>query len=72
MHSTCNYADFFFFLGAIKGGTMNWGENTGPGTMRGCEAPIVLSGEYPIAWNIYSKVDESIAGTFIVLVNQII
>jgi hypothetical protein len=40
--------------------------------MRGCEAPIVLSGEYPIAWNIYSKVDESIAGTFIVLVNQII
>lgn len=72
MRSTCNYADFSLQEGAIKRGTMNWGKHTGPGTMRGCEAPIVLSGEYPITWNIYSKVDESVAGTFIVLVNRII
>ena len=45
--------------------------NTGKGTMRGMEAPIVLSGMYPINWKEYSKVDDTNSGTFMYLVNTI-
>ena len=45
--------------------------NTGKGTMRGMEAPIVLTGIYPINWKEYSKVDDTNSGTFMYLVNRI-
>ena len=32
----------------LKRDAMNWSDNTGKGTMRGMEAPIVLTGMYPI------------------------
>ena len=55
--------------GSIKTGCMNWDTNTGKGTMRGMgEAPIVLTGIYPINWR-YSKVDDDTnSGTFMYLV----
>ena len=55
----------------IKTGCMNWATNTGKGTMRGMEAPIVLTGMYPINWKEYSKVDDTNSGTFMYLVNTI-
>ena len=42
-----------------------------PGSMRGMEAPIVLTGIYPINWKEYSKVDDTNSGTFMYLVNRI-
>ena len=72
VRSSCNYADFSLHDGAIKTGKTNWGEHTGTGTLRGCEGPIVLTGEYPITWKVYSEINKSPSGTFIVLVNQIV
>ena len=37
----CTYAEFSIEDGSIKTGCMNWAANTGKGTMRGMEAPIV-------------------------------
>ena len=67
----CTYAEFSIEEGSIKTGCMNWDANTGKGTMRGMEAPIVLSGMYPINWKEYSKVDDTNSGTFMYLVNTI-
>ena len=67
----CTYAEFSIEDGSIKTGCMNWAANTGKGTMRGMETPIVLTGIYPINWKEYSKVDDTNSGTFIYLVNRI-
>ena len=67
----CTYAEFSIEDGSIKTGCMNWAANTGKGTMRGMEAPIVLTGMYPINWKEYSKVDDTNSGTFMYLVNTI-
>jgi hypothetical protein len=67
----CTYAEFSIEDVSIKTGCMNWAANTGKGTMRGMEAPIVLSGMYPINWKEYSKVDDTNSGTFMYLVNTI-
>ena len=67
----CTYAEFSIEDGSIKTGCMNWDANTGKGTMRGMEAPIVLSGMYPINWKEYSKIDDINSGTFMYLVNTI-
>lgn len=67
----CTYAKFSIEDGSIKTGCMNWAANTGKGTMRGMEAPIVLTGIYPINWKEYSKVDDTNSGTFMYLVNTV-
>lgn len=67
----CTYAEFSIDDGSIKTGCMNWSTNTGKGTMRGMEAPIVLTGMYPIHWKEYSKVDDTNSGTFMYLVNTV-
>ena len=67
----CTYAEFSIEDGSIKTGCMNWAANTGKGTMRGMEAPIELTGIYPINWKEYSKVDDNNSGTFMYLVNRI-
>ncbi|MDU7842679.1 MAG: hypothetical protein E7J70_08590 [Veillonella sp.] len=68
---TIKIAEFSIENGSIKTGCMNWDANTGKGTMRGMEAPIVLTGMYPINWKEYSKVDNTNSGTFMYLVNTI-
>ena len=67
----CTYAEFSIEDGSIKTGCMSWAANTGKGTMRGMEAPIELTGIYPINWKEYSKVDDTNSGTFMYLVNRI-
>lgn len=67
----CIYADFSIAEGSIKTGLMNWASNTGSGTKKAAENPILLSGVYPIHWKNYSKIDDSNSGTFMYLVNTI-
>ena len=69
--ANCTYAEFSINDGSIKTGCMKWSDNTGEGSMRGMEAPIVLTGIYPINWKEYSKVDDTNSGTFMYLVNTI-
>ena len=69
--ANCTYAEFSINDGSIKTGCMNWSDNTGKGTMLGMEAPIVLTGMYPINWKEYSKIDDTNSGTFMYLVNRI-
>lgn len=69
--ANCTYAEFSINDGSIKTGCMNWSDNTGKGTKRGMESPIVLTGMYPIHWKEYSKVDDTNSGTFMYLVNTI-
>lgn len=41
------------------------------GTTKGRTEAIQLNGNYPIQWNLYSKVDETAAGSFYILYNEI-
>ena len=67
----CIYKDFSLEQGIIKHGTLSWAENTGEGTKKNCEEPIVLKNEYKIDWKPFSKVDDSNTGTFVFLMNTI-
>lgn len=52
-----NYADLRLMESRALSGTLAWGPATGPGTMRGREAPIELRGNYICEWTDYSLVD---------------
>ena len=67
----CVYKDFSLEDGITKQGTLDWSENTGEGTKKNCEEPIVLEGNYPIKWQEYCKVDDTNTGRFFYLVNKI-
>lgn len=67
----CVYKEFSLAEGIEKCGVLDWSEHTGAGTKKNCEKPIHLKGNYPINWKLYSKIDNSNAGTFIYLVNKI-
>jgi hypothetical protein len=45
-------------------GELKWGEQTGQGTLKGREKPIVLKGEYKVSWQSYKKIDDSSSGEF--------
>ena len=68
----CTYASFSIHEGSVKTGNMEWSINTGVGTKKGLENPIVLTDIYPIHWKMYSKIDDTNSGTFMYLVNTII
>lgn len=65
------YKEFSLHDGAEKTGTLQWSENTGDGTKKNNESPIVLQGTYPIKWKLYSIIDETKTGVFKVLINEI-
>lgn len=67
----CVYSAFSLENGIIKTGELNWAENTGKGTKKGHEEPIVLQGKYKMIWDCYSKIDDSNSGTFMYLINEI-
>lgn len=71
MKKDCVYRDFSLEHGIVKTGEMKWADNTGAGTMRSIENPIILKNEYEIDWKEYSIIDESKAGTFKILINKI-
>lgn len=50
--------------GARLAGVIAWSSIAGPGTTRGRERAIELAGEYPIAWEDYSRVADAPAGRF--------
>ena len=68
---SCYYREFALTEGEIKKGILNWADNTGTGTKKGIDEPILLLGEYPIHWEKYSSVDNSNSGTFWYLVNTV-
>jgi len=55
--------DFRIHEGRILTGRLTWGENTGEGTMRGREEPIVLTGEYKMQWQLFSQLEPTSTGT---------
>lgn len=67
----CYYKEFSLEDGIIKKGVLNWDENTGLGTKRGCEIPITLDNRYLIKWENYFVIDDSNTGIFKILVNEI-
>lgn len=48
---------FRLIEGRMIAGELRWSETAGPGTTKGREEPIRLSGQYPVHWQPYSKVD---------------
>ena len=65
----CVYKEFSLEDGITKHGTLDWSENTGDGTKKNCEEPIVLKGNYTIKWQEYCVVDDSNTGRFVYAVN---
>ena len=54
---TAGYLAFSVHQGAVKEGTMAWGESMNEGSIKGREKPIFLSGSYLIDWQDYCRVD---------------
>ena len=67
----CGYSAFSLEQGKNKTGIMEWGEKMSDGTTKGRTKAIQLNSNYPIQWNLYSKVDETAAGSFYILYNEI-
>ena len=67
----CVYAEFSLHNGTEKTGKMSWSEKAGEGTIRGHENPITLFGNYPVKWELYSKLNDSSSGSFYYLINQV-
>lgn len=65
------YYQFSLEDGIIKNGELDWNEKTGEGTKRNYGKSIVLKNQYKIIWQDYSKIDESKAGMFKILINKI-
>ncbi len=51
-----SYADFVMTEGRSVSGQMSWGATAGPGTTKGREAPVSLTGSYFLEWHEYSNV----------------
>ena len=68
----CVYKEFSLENGTIKKGILSWSDNTGAGTKKDLEEPIILKNQYKINWKEYSKIDDSRAGTFMYLINKIV
>ncbi|WNS42038.1 hypothetical protein [Paenibacillus sp. MMS20-IR301] len=49
--------------GRLVTGTLPWSEETGEGTMKGREEPIVLEGAYRLNWQPYSELVSTSAGS---------
>ncbi|WML32230.1 hypothetical protein RCG24_10490 [Neobacillus sp. OS1-32] len=55
----------------ILEGELNWGLNTGQGTMKGRESSLNLLGTYKMTWLPYSKVMESTGGEFKIAIIEV-
>ena len=67
----CVYKDFSLEEGICKSGILDWSEEAGEGTKKGCENPITIKGKYVMNWKEYSVVDDTNTGTFVYLVNKV-
>lgn len=57
-------AGFRLHEGRVLCGECVWGTAAGAGTMRAREAPLRLSGSYPVRWRDYSRVTDHTYGVF--------
>jgi hypothetical protein len=60
--------EFRIHEGRHISGTLRWSDNTGKGTMKGREEPIVLQGEYIFRWQPYSQLNDRPSGIINALV----
>lgn len=67
----CVYEEFSIYEGAERTGTLLWGAEASAGTKKGKEKPIVLAGKYQMNWKLYSKINDTPAGSFYYLVNSV-
>lgn len=71
-HGRRTNADAFrIYDGLSLAGSRAWGPNTGPGTMRGREAAIELTGVHQLKWQDYARVDSGSRGNFRALVLEV-
>lgn len=63
--------EFRLIDGFEKAGNLKWAEHAGLGTTRGREEPIILSNNYLMQWEEYSKLDNERSGTFKYLLTNI-
>lgn len=63
--------DFRIHEGRRIRGTLRWQGNPAPGTIRGMEGPINLSGEYELQWEHYSNFHNTQNGEFRYLLVEI-
>lgn len=63
--------DFRIHSGIHKSGRLSWLSNASAGTIKGREAPIVLSGEYDFAWDPFSTIGNGRNGEFKISVIEI-
>jgi hypothetical protein len=56
--SNTNANAYRLYEGRTVKNQLAWGENTGPGTMKGREKPIELIGEYKLEWKYFSTVED--------------
>lgn len=68
---TVFYKQFSLEDNTVISGKLSWHENTGSGTMKGIDEAIFLKNNYKIKWQNYSKLDDTITGTFKILINEI-
>lgn len=69
--SNCKYKEFSLGDGEIKTGKMKWADGSSALGKKSTRDPITLKGKYPIKWQTYSILDDSEAGTFKYVVNEI-
>ncbi|MCM3412827.1 hypothetical protein [Metabacillus litoralis] len=66
-----NDIEYRIHNGKILEGELNWGQNTGQGTMKGRESSLNLLGAYKLNWLHYSKVMESTGGEFKIAIIEV-
>lgn len=65
------YDAFRIFHGRTVSGALEWGDRAGPGTRRGRENVLELSGRYNLEWQDYSRLETTKNGRFRALVADV-
>lgn len=55
---------FRLYEGTVLSGSRSWGAAAGPGTTRGREPALELSGEHRLAWGPFSRIEGASRGEF--------
>ena len=67
----CTYQSFTIEEGATKTGELTWRSDSLTSKISQVKDPIILTGTYPMHWQLYSKLDDSNSGTLKYIINEI-
>lgn len=68
---TAFYKNFSLENDSIKTGAIKWLDGVGVGTTKGRTEDILLSGNYQLCWQDYSKLDNTNTGRFKLLISKV-